>query len=101
MYLALVILSSKSVPFLFIFIFEIYGNSLEYPQKESYNGNADTVGLRSCYDEGKRVAEDLFYEFQQRYKLSVKMIRIFNFYGSRMDPRDSRVISNFLLTFCF
>ncbi len=76
---------------------EIYGNPLEHPQKESYWGNVNTIGLRSCYDEGKRVAETYCYEYQKKFNLDVRMIRIFNTYGPHMNPEDGRVISNFII----
>lgn len=74
---------------------EIYGNPLEHPQKESYWGNVNPVGPRSCYDEGKRVAETFCYEYFNR-GVDVRVIRIFNTYGPYMDPADGRVITNFI-----
>lgn len=82
--------------FLFTSTSEIYGDPLEHPQKESYWGNANTVGPRSCYDEGKRVAETLIYEYRQKHNLDCKIIRIFNTYGPNMDINDGRVITNFI-----
>ena len=76
---------------------EVYGNPLEHPQTESYLGNVNTVGIRSCYDEGKRCAETLFADYQRRYGLDIKIARIFNTYGPRMHPDDGRVISNFIV----
>ncbi|MES2223968.1 MAG: UDP-glucuronic acid decarboxylase family protein [Patescibacteria group bacterium] len=75
---------------------EIYGDPLEHPQRETYKGNVNTVGPRSCYDEGKRVAESLAYEFKQM-DVDVKVVRIFNTYGPRMNFEDGRVVSNFVL----
>ena len=76
---------------------EVYGDPLVHPQPESYYGNVNTVGERSCYDEGKRVAETLIYEYQKRFPdLDLKIARLFNTYGPRMDLDDGRVITNFI-----
>ncbi len=75
---------------------EIYGDPKEHPQSESYWGNVNTVGLRSCYDEGKRVAETLFMDYHRMNKVNVRIVRIFNTYGPRMHPYDGRVVSNFI-----
>jgi UDP-glucuronate decarboxylase len=76
---------------------EVYGDPLVHPQPESYYGNVNTVGERSCYDEGKRVAETLIYEYQKRFPdLDLKIARLFNTYGPRMDINDGRVITNFI-----
>lgn len=75
---------------------EVYGDPQVTPQREDYLGNVNTVGPRSCYDEGKRGAETLFYEYRQQYDLDVRIARIFNTYGPRMDPEDGRVVSNFV-----
>ena len=75
---------------------EIYGDPLEHPQKETYWGNVNTIGPRSCYDEAKRFAETLVYIFIQKYKLDARIIRIFNTYGPRMQKDDGRVVSNFI-----
>ena len=75
---------------------EIYGDPLEHPQKESYWGNVNTIGIRSCYDEGKRIAETYCMDYQRKYGLNVKIIRIFNTYGPRMARNDGRVVSNFI-----
>lgn len=75
---------------------EVYGDPLEHPQKESYRGNVNTVGPRSCYDEGKRIAESICYEYSRIHKLDIKLGRIFNTYGPFMDPEDGRVITNFI-----
>ena len=75
---------------------EVYGDPLEHPQNESYFGNVNTIGPRSCYDEGKRVAEMLIYEYEKNYNMNCKIIRIFNTYGPNMDSNDGRVVSNFI-----
>jgi UDP-glucuronate decarboxylase len=76
---------------------EVYGDPLIHPQPETYYGNVNTVGERSCYDEGKRVAETLIYEYQKRFPdLDLKIARLFNTYGPRMDLNDGRVITNFI-----
>lgn len=76
---------------------EVYGDPLEHPQKETYKGNVNTIGIRSCYDEGKRVAETLFFDYHRMNKVDIRVIRIFNTYGPRMDPKDGRVVSNFIM----
>ncbi len=76
---------------------EVYGDPSVHPQKEDYWGNVNPVGLRSCYDEGKRCAETLFFDYYRQHKLRIKVIRIFNTYGPRMHPNDGRVVSNFIL----
>ncbi len=76
---------------------EIYGDPLEHPQKESYWGNVNTIGTRSCYDEGKRAAETLARDYHNEYGVDVRMVRIFNTYGPHMHPQDGRVISNFIM----
>ena len=76
---------------------EIYGDPTEHPQKESYWGNVNTIGLRSCYDEGKRCAETLFMDYHIQNQVKIKIIRIFNTYGPRMHPNDGRVVSNFIV----
>ena len=75
---------------------EIYGNPLIHPQSEGYFGNTNTFGPRSCYDEGKRIAETLIYEYSNKYNLNCRIARIFNTYGPFMDKNDGRVISNFI-----
>lgn len=75
---------------------EVYGDPLEHPQKETYRGNVNPIGIRSCYDEGKRCAESLFFDFYRHENVNIKVIRIFNTYGPGMDPDDGRVISNFI-----
>ena len=76
---------------------EVYGDPLVHPQDESYWGNVNTVGVRSCYDEGKRCAETLFFDYQRQHNLPIRVIRIFNTYGPRMHPNDGRVVSNFIM----
>ena len=75
---------------------EVYGDPAIIPQIESYNGNVNPIGPRSCYDEGKRCAESLFFDYQREYNLCIKVARIFNTYGPKMDPLDGRVVSNFI-----
>jgi len=76
---------------------EVYGDPEEHPQTEAYWGKVNCVGPRSCYDEGKRCAETLFFDYQRQHKLDIKVIRIFNTYGPRMHPNDGRVVSNFIV----
>jgi len=76
---------------------EIYGDPTEHPQKETYNGNVNTLGSRACYDEGKRVAETLFMNYYRKFNLPIKIARIFNTYGPNMDKNDGRVVSNFIV----
>ena len=76
---------------------EVYGDPSLHPQPESYWGNVNPIGIRSCYDEGKRCAETLFFDYHRQHKLAVKVIRIFNTYGPRMNPEDGRVVSNFIV----
>ncbi len=75
---------------------EIYGDPSVHPQTESYWGNVNTIGIRSCYDEGKRVAETLFMDYHRMNKVNIRIVRIFNTYGPRMHPYDGRVVSNFI-----
>jgi len=76
---------------------EVYGDPLKHPQPESYWGNVNPIGIRSCYDEGKRCAETLFFDYHRQHNLKIKVIRIFNTYGPRMHPKDGRVVSNFIV----
>ncbi|MDO9028573.1 MAG: GDP-mannose 4,6-dehydratase, partial [Candidatus Roizmanbacteria bacterium] len=76
---------------------EVYGDPKIHPQPETYWGNVNPVGIRSCYDEGKRCAETLFFDYHRQHKLRIKVARIFNTYGARMHPNDGRVVSNFIL----
>lgn len=75
---------------------EIYGEPLEHPQAETYRGNVNPIGIRACYDEGKRCAESLFFDYYRQEGVEIKVVRIFNTYGLNMDPNDGRVISNFI-----
>ncbi|MDD4900795.1 MAG: SDR family oxidoreductase [Patescibacteria group bacterium] len=75
---------------------EIYGDPTEHPQKESYWGNVNTIGPRACYDEGKRVAETLFFDYHRKHSLEIRVARIFNTYGEKMAENDGRVVSNFI-----
>ena len=76
---------------------EVYGSPKIHPQKEDYWGNVNTIGLRSCYDEGKRCAETIFFDYHRQNKVNIKVVRIFNTYGPRMHPNDGRVVSNFIV----
>ena len=76
---------------------EVYGDPTQHPQKESYWGNVNPIGSRSCYDEGKRCAETLFFDYFRQHNLDIKVGRIFNTYGPRMRPDDGRVVSNFIV----
>jgi len=76
---------------------EVYGDPTVHPQKENYWGNVNPIGLRSCYDEGKRCAETLFFDYRRQHRLPIKVARIFNTYGPGMHPSDGRVVSNFII----
>lgn len=76
---------------------EVYGDPEIHPQPESYRGCVNPIGIRSCYDEGKRVAETLFFDYRRMHDLEIKVMRIFNTYGPRMNPSDGRVVSNFIV----
>ena len=76
---------------------EVYGDPQVHPQPESYWGNVNPIGIRSCYDEGKRCAETLFFDYHRQHQLEIKVARIFNTYGPRMHPADGRVVSNFIV----
>lgn len=76
---------------------EVYGDPLVHPQKEDYWGNVNPIGPRSCYDEGKRCAETLFFDYHRQHNLKIKVVRIFNTFGPNMHPNDGRVISNFIV----
>ena len=75
---------------------EVYGNPSIHPQKEDYWGNVNPIGIRSCYDEGKRAAETLFFDYHRQHNVDIRVVRIFNTYGPKMRPDDGRVISNFI-----
>lgn len=76
---------------------EVYGDPEVHPQFEAYNGAVNPIGIRACYDEGKRCAETLFFDYYRQHKVSIKVARIFNTYGPRMHPNDGRVVSNFIV----
>lgn len=76
---------------------EVYGDPAVHPQTEDYWGNVNPIGIRSCYDEGKRCAETLFFDYHRQYALDIRVARIFNTYGPRMNPHDGRVVSNFIV----
>jgi len=76
---------------------EVYGDPAVHPQREEYWGNVNPIGLRACYDEGKRVAETLFFDYHRQNNVDIRVIRIFNTYGPRMHPSDGRVVSNFIM----
>ncbi len=76
---------------------EIYGDPTVHPQPETYRGNVNPIGIRSCYDEGKRMAESLFFDYHRKHNVDIRVIRIFNTYGPRMNPYDGRVVSNFIV----
>jgi UDP-glucuronate decarboxylase len=76
---------------------EVYGDPNVHPQKEDYWGHVNPIGIRSCYDEGKRCAETLFFDYYRQHNLDIKVVRIFNTYGPRMHPNDGRVVSNFIV----
>jgi len=77
---------------------EVYGDPLEHPQNEEYWGNVNPIGPRACYDEGKRAAETLFFDYHRQHDLRIKVVRLFNTYGPRMHPNDGRVVSNFVVS---
>ena len=76
---------------------EVYGDPEIHPQPESYKGSVNPIGIRSCYDEGKRISESLFFDYQRQHNIDIKIARIFNTYGPRMNPTDGRVVSNFIV----
>src|SRR5690606_33634767 len=76
---------------------EVYGDPEVHPQPESYKGSVSVIGPRACYDEGKRCAETLFFDYHRQHQLNIKVMRIFNTYGPRMNPYDGRVVSNFIV----
>jgi UDP-glucuronate decarboxylase len=76
---------------------EVYGDPSVHPQPETYTGNVNPIGPRSCYDEGKRCAETLFFDYKRQHNLNIRVVRIFNTYGPRMHPNDGRVVSNFIM----
>jgi len=76
---------------------EVYGDPIVHPQTEEYRGSVNIIGPRACYDEGKRCAETLFFDYRRQHRLAIKVVRIFNTYGPRMHPNDGRVVSNFIV----
>lgn len=76
---------------------EVYGDPLEHPQEETYWGNVNPIGIRACYDEGKRCAETLFFDYYRQNQVNIRVVRIFNTYGPNMHPNDGRVVSNFIV----
>jgi len=86
-----------NIPLLQASTSEIYGNPLVHPQTEDYLGNVNCIGVRSCYDEGKRAAESICFDFYRQFKTPIRIVRIFNTYGPQMDPYDGRVVSNFIM----
>lgn len=76
---------------------EVYGDPTVHPQTEDYHGNVNPIGIRACYDVGKRAAETLFFDYHRQHKLDIRIVRIFNTYGPRMHPNDGRVVSNFIV----
>lgn len=76
---------------------EVYGDPLEHPQPESYRGSVNPIGIRSCYDEGKRCAESLCFDYHREFNAKIKVVRLFNTYGPKMDPNDGRVVSNMII----
>lgn len=76
---------------------EVYGDPIIHPQKEEYFGNVNPIGIRACYDEGKRAAETLFFDYHRQYGVNIKLVRIFNTYGPNMQKNDGRVVSNFII----
>ena len=79
---------------------EVYGDPSVHPQAEDYWGNVNPIGVRACYDEGKRCAESLFFAYRRQHNLAIKVARIFNTHGPRMHPNDGRVVSNFIVQAC-
>ena len=77
---------------------EVYGDPLVHPQTEEYWGNVNPIGPRACYDEGKRAAETLFFDYRRQHNVNIKVVRLFNTYGPRMHPQDGRVVSNFIMS---
>ncbi len=89
--------ATESARFLLASTSEVYGDPLVHPQPEDYWGNVNPIGRRSCYDEGKRCAETLFFDYYRQHRLNIRVARIFNTYGPRMHPKDGRVVSNFIM----
>lgn len=87
----------KKARILFTSTSEVYGDPTVHPQKETYWGNVNPIGIRSCYDEGKRCAETLCFDYYRQYKVDIRVVRVFNTYGPNMHPNDGRVVSNFIM----
>ena len=94
---ALGLAKAKKARFVIASTSEVYGDPLEHPQKETYWGHVNPVGERACYDEGKRAAETLFFDYHRQLGTDIKVVRLFNTYGPRMHPQDGRVVSNFIV----
>jgi UDP-glucuronate decarboxylase len=94
---ALELATRLNIPILLSSTSEVYGDPNISPQTETYWGNVNPIGLRSCYDEGKRAAETLFFDFNRQYSTEIRVARIFNTYGPNMSPEDGRVVSNFIV----
>lgn len=94
---ALELAKKLNVPMLFTSTSEVYGDPLEHPQKESYWGNVNSIGIRACYDEGKRCAEAFCMDYHRQHQVDIKIVRIFNTYGPNMCPKDGRIVSNFIM----
>jgi UDP-glucuronate decarboxylase len=94
---ALELATRLNIPILLSSTSEVYGDPNISPQTETYWGNVNPIGLRSCYDEGKRAAETLFFDFNRQYSTDIRVARIFNTYGPNMSPEDGRVVSNFIV----
>ena len=87
---------NKNARILLTSTLEVYGDPNISPQNEEYRGNVNPIGIRACYDEGKRIAETLMFEYHRLYNVDIRVVRIFNTYGPNMDPNDGRVVSNFI-----
>src|SRR6185436_3658368 len=94
---ALGLAKAKGARFLLASTSEVYGDPLVHPQREEYWGNVNPIGLRSCYDEGKRIAETLMMDYHRQNQVDIRIARIFNTYGPRMLENDGRVVSNFIV----
>lgn len=90
------IAKTHNCPILFTSTSEVYGESLVTPQPETYRGNVNTIGIRACYDEGKRLAETIMFEYHRQFGVDIKVVRIFNTYGPYMDEDDGRIVTNFI-----
>ena len=95
---ALNLAKERNIPVIQASTSEIYGDPLEHPQSEAYWGNVNPIGVRSCYDEGKRGAETLFFDYHRKYNIKIKVARLFNTYGPNMSIEDGRAVSNFIVS---